>query len=643
MKNIRWGLPLLAPVCLLWSQVNQPTAEQKAAAERREYIKANYTKTEYPIPMRDGVRLFTSVYTPKSPSEKYPIMLTRTPYTVAPYGADNYRTNLGPSEKFLKEGFIFVYQDVRGKGRSEGVFVHVRPHNPNKKSTHDSDESSDTYDTVDWLVKHVPNNNGNAGIWGISYPGFYAANGAIDAHPAMKASSPQAPVAEWFIGDDFRHNGALFLAHAFRFLSNFGQDIRPSGEPGSPSAMPFNYGSPDGYEFYLRTGPLQNFDEKFFKGKIEYWKELLEQDTYNGYWQARNIRQHMKNVKPAMMTVGGWFDAEDLFGALRLYSAAEKQSPGANNMLVMGPWIHGGWANGDGDRLGQVPFNAKTAVFYRENIEFPFFLYHLKGKGDPKQPEAYMFETGRNEWRKHDAWPPKEAKPKTLYFHEGGKLAGAAPSGTRDAFDEYISDPNKPVPYVGEVAQTMITTYMVADQRFASSRTDVLVYQTEPLEADLRVAGPLKATLHVSTTGTDSDWVVKLIDVYPGDFPDPDPPLQPANSQRTIPVPRMGGYQQLVRGEPFRGKFRNSYEKPEPFTPGKVEKVEFELPDVYHAFRRGHRVMIHVQSSWFPLVDRNPQKFLKISEARAEDFGKATQRVYRTGKSASRMQFWALE
>src|SRR5437016_2352351 len=397
MKKIRWSAALLA-ACFLWAQATPPADAQKAANERRDYIKANYTKHEFLIPMRDGVRLFTSVYTPKSESEPYPMLLSRTPYTVAPYGDDNYRTNLGPSEKFFREGFVFVYQDVRGKGRSEGRFVHVRPHNPNKKSAQDIDESSDTYDTIDWLVKNVPNNNGQAGIYGISYPGFYAANGAIDAHPALKACSPQAPVSEWFIGDDFRHNGALFLSHAFRFLSGFGQDVRPSGEPGAASVMPFNYGTPDGYDFYLRTGPLQNFDERFLHGKIEYWKELLDNDTYSPYWQARNIRQHMKNIRPAMMTVGGWFDAEDLFGALRLFGAAEKQSPGAANSIVMGPWVHGGWAGGDGDRLGPVPFNAKTAEFYRDNIEFPFFLYHLKDKGEPRLPKAYMFETGRNEW-----------------------------------------------------------------------------------------------------------------------------------------------------------------------------------------------------------------------------------------------------
>lgn len=646
MRRFVLGASLMAALSVLHGQVIPLTPEQKAAWELRVYIRANYTKHEFLVPMRDGVRLFTSVYTPKNAGEQYPLLLNRTPYTVAPYGIDNYRTNLGPSEKFAREGFIFVYQDVRGKGRSEGQFVHVRPHNPNKRGPKDIDESSDTYDTVDWLLKHVPNHNGKAGIYGISYPGFYAAQGAIDAHPGMKASSPQAPVSEWFIGDDFRHNGALFLSHAFRFLSNFGQDVRPTGEAGAPSTMPFNYATPDAYDFYLRTGPLQNFDEKYFHGKIDYWKELIENDTYSPYWQSRNLRAHMKNIRPAMMTVGGWFDAEDLFGALRLYGAIEKQNQGSNNMLVMGPWIHGGWSRGDGDRLGHVPFNAKTAEFYRDNIEFPFFLYHLKGRGDGKLPEAWMFETGRNEWHKHEAWPPKEATAKTLYLTEGGKLAAQPSASPADSFDEYISDPAKPVPYMGEVTQNMNITYMVADQRFASSRPDVLVYETEPLENDLRVAGPLKVSLYVSTTGTDSDWVVKVIDVYPGDFPDPEPnPEKPPPPPQPLAAPemRMGGYQQLVRGEPFRGKFRNSFEKPEAFTPGKVEKIEFELPDIYHAFRRGHRLMIHVQSSWFPLVDRNPQKFMKIADARSEDFQKATQRVYHAEKTASSIQLLTLE
>lgn len=651
------GIGVLLAACLLCGQADQPPGQiiyrltteageaEKKAQELKEYIRASYTKHEFLIPMRDGVRLFTSVYTPKADSEQFPILINRTPYTVAPYGIDNYRGILGPSEKFAREGFIFVYQDVRGKGRSEGQFVHVRPHNPNKKSSKEFDESSDTYDTVDWLVKNVPRNNGKAGIYGISYPGFYAANGAIDAHPAMKASSPQAPVSEWFIGDDFRHNGALFLAHAFRFLSAFGQDIRPSDEAGSPSTVPFKYGTPDGYEFYLKTGPLQNFDEKFFHGKIEYWKELIENDTYGSYWQSRNIRQHMKGVKPAVLTVGGWFDAEDLYGALRLYSAAEKLSPGGENRIVMGPWIHGGWSRDDGDHLGPVRFNSKTSLFYRENIEFPFFLFHLKGKGDMNLPDAYMFETGRNEWHKHNQWPPKEAVSRTLYLRDGSRLTSDGPADAPETFDEYVSDPAKPVPFTADIQQNMTTTYMIDDQRFASTRTDVMVYQTEPLERDMRVAGPLKVTLHVSTSGTDSDFVVKVIDVYPGDFPEPDPPPSTLfQTQRDNERPiRMGGYQQLVRGEPFRGKFRRSFEKPEPFTPGKVERIEFELPDIYHAFRRGHRLMVHVQSSWFPLVDRNPQKFMKIAEARVEDFQKATQRIYTSRQHPSSLQILVLE
>ena len=632
----RLGCALLC-LAALRAQRNEPTPEQ-LAQERRDSIRANYTKYEFLVPMRDGVRLFTSLYAPKKAGEAYPFLITRTPYTVAPYGIDNYRSSLAPTDDYMKEGFIFVFQDVRGKGKSEGTFVHVRPHNPNKKTSKDIDESSDTWDTVDWLVKTIPNNNGRAGIYGISYPGFYAANGAIDAHPAMKAASPQAPVSEWFIGDDFRHNGVVFLSHAFRFLSFFGQDIRPSTDAGSPALAPFNYGTPDGYEFYLKTGPLQNFDEKYLHGKIPYWNELLDNDTYGAYWQARNIRQYMKNVKPAVMTVGGWFDAEDLFGALRLYSAAEKQSPGASNSIVMGPWVHGGWSRGDGDRLGEVRFQSKTAPFFRENIEYPFFLRHLKDKGEPKLPEAYMFETGRNEWHQHTEWPPKEAKPRMFYFAAGSRLSTAAPPAG-DAFDEYVSDPNKPVPYINEIASNMTQTYMIDDQRFASSRTDVLVYQTEPLESDVRAAGPLHATLFVSTTGTDSDWVVKLIDVYPPDAPEPDRAQQGGGPSYS----KMGGYQQLVRGEPFRGKFRNSFEKPEPFTPGKVEKVSFELPDVYHTFRRGHRIMVHVQSSWFPLGDRNPQKFMKISQARSEDFQKATQRVFRSSASPSGLQLLVIE
>lgn len=595
-------------------------------AERRQYVQAHYTKYEYRIPMRDGVRLFTAVYVPKDASQSYPFLLMRTPYTVAPYGADNYLQLPSNLEKFYREGFIFVHQDVRGRNKSEGEFINVRPYVPVKRGPKDIDESTDTYDTIDWLLKNVPGNNGRAGIWGISYPGFYAAMAAIDAHPALKAASPQAPIGDWFVGDDWRHNGALLLAHAFTFFVNFG---RPWIEPGRLPSPRFDPGTPDGYDFFLRLGPLRNLDVNLFGTQAGFWKELMEHDRYDAFWQARNFRPHLKNIRPAMMTVGGWFDAEDLLGPFAVYRAAESQSPGAANMLVMGPWSHGGWM-GDGDRLGHVGFGAKTGEFFRDQIMLPFFLHHLKGKEDPKLPEAFVFETGRNQWRRHEAWPPKEAVPRALYLRAGGKLSFEPPAGDEaPACDEYVSDPARPVPFTDEISPGMTYNYMTSDQRFASRRTDVAVYQTAELEADVTFAGPLQCSLHVSTSGTDSDWVVKLIDVYPGGYPDPSP--NPAGV-------RMGGYQQLVRGEPFRGRFRNSFEKPEPFEPGRVAQVAFVMPDVYHTFRRGHRIMVHVQSSWFPLVDRNPQKFLPIHQAAESDFQKATQRVCHSPQHPSCLQ-----
>jgi hypothetical protein len=597
--------------------------ERRKADELRDYIKANYTKYEYLAPMRDGVKLFVAVYAPKDSSQRYPIMMFRTPYTVAPYGIDNYRRTLGPSEFFVHEGYIFAACDVRGRGKSEGTFVHVRPYIPNKTGPSQVDEASDTYDTIEFLLKTIPNHNGRVGISGTSYPGFYATMAALSGHPALKAVSPQAPVTEWFIGDDFRHNGALFLAHAFGFFSSFGRPQPGENEVQGPR---FDYGTPDGYDFFLSMGPLGNADQKFFKGQIEWWRELVAHDTYTDFWKTRDPLPYLKNLQPALMTVGGWFDAEDVYGPLHTYAALGKQSPGTTNILVEGPWSHGQWNNGPADSLGDVCFNQKTGDFFREHIEFAFFQRYLKDKGEEKLPGAYVFETGRNAWHQLDGWPPKDAVKKTLYFQSGGKLSYERPSASDAEFDEYISDPAKPVPHISWTSTQMTYEYMTGDQRFASSRTDVLVYQTEPLEEDLTVAGPLTATLYVSTTGTDSDWVVKLIDVYPGNYPDPDP------NPREV---RMGGYQQLVRGEPFRGKFRKSFENPVPFEPGKPDRVEFQLPDVFHTFRRGHRVMVQVQSSWFPLTDRNPQKFVKIGEAQPSDFQKATQRVYRSPKLAS--------
>jgi putative CocE/NonD family hydrolase len=621
---------LVLPILLAQSQELPP--QKTPEAERAEYFHAHYTKYEYRIPMRDAVRLFTAVYVPKDATQRYPILLLRTPYTVSPYGSDNYFNPDSSFEKFAKEEFIFAYQDVRGRNKSEGEYVNVRPYLPVKHGPNDVDESTDTYDSIDWLIKNVSGNNGKVGIWGISYPGFYAAMAAIDAHPALKAASPQAPIADWFMGDDWRHNGALFLAHTFGFYSSFG---RPRIEPGELKprlVSQFDRGTPDGYDFFLRLGPLRNFDPALFGLQSGFWQELLDHDCYDEFWKARNIRPHLKNVRPAMLTVGGWFDAEDLYGPLAVYRAIETQSPQTSNFLVMGPWSHGGWM-GEGDQLGNIRFASKTAEFFREKIMLPFFVWHLKGgKDDPMLPKAYVFETGRNQWRRHDSWPPKEAIERTLYFRENGKLSFAPPAGGQ-SFDEYISDPARPVPFTDEISPGMIINYMTSDQRFAARRTDVLVYETEILEEDITVAGPIECNLYVSTTGTDADWVVKLVDGYPGDFPDPNP--NPSGKH-------MGNYQQLVRGEPFRGRFRKSFEKPEAFEPGKVTKVSFTMPDVYHTFRRGHRILLHVQSSWFPLVDRNPQRFVEIHKAVEADFQKATQRVYRSGETPSAIKVQVL-
>jgi putative CocE/NonD family hydrolase len=599
-----------------------PRSVRGADETNAAWAAEHYTKYEYRIPMRDGIRLFTRVYVPKDDSEPWPIILTRTPYALKPYGEDNSVEPVGSYKTIANDRFIVVGQDVRGRFGSEGEYVHVRPFNPNKTGK-ETDESSDTYDTIDWLVKNVPNNNGKVGMFGISYPGFYTALGMVDSHPALKAASPQAPIADWFIGDDLHHNGALFLAQNFGFFHYFAQKLE---DPLHEDFRPFNFKTPDGYDFFLRMGPLANSDKVLLKGRSPEWTEFLQHPTYDAFWQARNTRPHLKNVHCAVMTVGGWFDAEDLFGALETYRWTERQNPGIVNTLVMGPWSHGAWGREEGERLGDLNFHAKTAEFYQQKIELPFFRHFLKGDTNYTPVEAYVFETGADQWRRFDAWPPKPATPRTLYFHAGKALSFEPPQEGQNGFDEYVSDPARPVPYTLEPSISYPRSYPLQDQRFAASRTDVLVYETEPLEADITFAGPIKTTLHVSTSGTDSDWVVKLIDVYPGDFPDPSP-----NPSRV----RMGGYQQLVRGDVFRGKFRNSFEKPEPFEPGKVTRIEFQTPDICHTFRYNHRIMVQVQSSWFPLVDRNPQAFVNISTATEQDFHKATQRVYRAANAAS--------
>ena len=595
--------------------------------EDQTYLRANYTKYEFKIPMRDGVRLFTAVYAPKDDSLRYPILVTRTPYGVKPYGVDAYRGLL----RYAKEGFIFVLQDVRGRYGSEGEFIDMRPHKPVKAGPRDVDETTDAYDTIDWLVKNTPNNNGRVGMMGISYPGFYTAAGMIDSHPALKCASPQAPIADCFMGDDVHHHGAFYLADNFGFFSNFGQKL---DDPTRDLPKRFDFKTSDGYDFYLKLGPLANADRSYFRGKIRFWDELMRHGTYDEFWQARNLGPHLKNIKAAVMTVGGWYDAEDLFGPLAVYRAVERNNPGTTNLLVMGPWSHGGWSGGDGDRLGNVNFFAKTAEFYREHIELPFLKHFLKD--DPKfdLAKAYVFETGTAQWRRYDAWPPRNAREQMLYLRAGGRLSFEPPVDGDNTYDEYESDPAKPVPALSNIAIGMSREYMLDDQRFASSRADVLVYESGVLDEDVTIAGPITARLYVSTSGTDSDWIVKLIDVYSGDYPNPEP--NPTGVQ-------MGGYQQLVRGEPMRGKFRNSYEKPEPFEPGRVTRVEWVMPDAYHTFRRGHRIMVQVQSSWFPLVDRNPQKFCDIYRAQSDDFQKATERVYHSPEARSAIQVLRLK
>jgi uncharacterized protein len=617
-------------------------------------VRAHYTKYEFRIPTRDGKRLFTSVYVPKDTSRTYPFLMTRTPYTVAPYGEDNYRTKLGPSETFDRAGYIFVFQDVRGRYMSEGAFVEMRPHidHPGPK---DVDESTDTYDTVEWLLKNVPNNNGKVGIWGISYPGFYTSASIIDSHPAIKAASPEAPMTDLFFTDDGYHGGAFQVGANFGFYTSFKpRDPVPcstppcksaGGEPQLPPKQgaftPFDYGSNDGYSYFL-----QHLPSSTLKPIANNWlfNDQMDHNTYDAYWQARDLSRHMHGIKAAVLVVGGWFDAEDLSGPFKTFHAIEKESPDTWDGLVVGPWVHGGWARWQGTSLGRVQFGSATGEFWREHIIFPFFEQHLKGNGDAKLPKAYMFETGSNLWRQYDAWPPKNAEKKTLYLHGNGKLSFDAPADPQTSFDEYVSDPMHPVPFIpytdlGRTEQE----YMVADQRGYARRPDVLVYQSDPLEDDVTLAGPVSPHLFVSTSGTDSDYVVKLIDVFPTEYPEPGQPAfgaeerrpQPERTDVPVPTEQMGGYEMLVRGEPMRAKFRNSWEHPTAMTPGKVEAVNFDMPDINHTFRRGHRIMIQIQSSWFPLADLNPQTFTDIPNAKLSDFKKATERVYHDKAEAS--------
>ncbi len=586
------------------------------SASAQSDLKSRYEKKEVYITMRDGVKLFTSIYTPKTKTNKLtnPILLTRTPYNIEPGGPSAFNFRVQAYTRFTDNNYIMVFQDVRGRYMSEGTFEDIRPINPDKKSRKDTDESTDTWDTVEWLVKNVPRNNGNVGIYGISYPGFYSTMGIIGAHPAVKAVSPQAPVTAWFIGDDFHHNGAFFLLDCFTFYFSNGHAFR---KPTRQGFSQFSFPTPDNYDFFISQGTIKNIGPKFFGDSVRFWNNLFAHPDFDDFWKARDPRQHLKNVTPAVMTVGGWFDAEDLFGALHTYEAIEKQNPQTTkNTLVMGPWSHGQWAAGPAENLGNIYWGLDANKRFLE-LEKIFFDTYLKGNGTGDIPEAMIFVTGSNEWRNFETWPPKNTQTKNFYFHPSGEISFKEPS-TGNSFTEYVSDPMKPVPYAEGIHTLRTAEYMTDDQRFASRRPDVLVYETEALEEDLTLAGPVTADLFVSTTGTDADFIVKLIDVFPDYTKD---------SMGSLSVP-LGGYQMLVRGEVFRGKYRKSYERPEPFLPGEITEVKYELPDVAHTFRKGHRIMIQVQSSWFPLVDRNPQKFVNIYKCSESDFQKATHRLY---------------
>ncbi|WP_041615798.1 CocE/NonD family hydrolase [Spirosoma linguale] len=605
------------------------------------FVRDNYQKFEYKIPMRDGTKLHTSVYVPKdaSATTKYPFLMQRTCYSVAPYGADAYPAQVGPSGTLMHQKFIFVYQDVRGRWASEGTWTNMTPNLPDPPASAKKagkkgqttvsaagspDESSDTYDTIEWLLKNVPNNNGRVGQWGISYPGFYTAASLPDAHPALKAASPQAPVSDFFF-DDFHHNGAFIQAYLFTFPVFGVQHPEPTTKAWYNDQM-IQTGTKDGFQWQYDLGPLKNAD-KYYKDNF-YWQETVNHPNYDAFWQKRSILPHLKNVRPAVMTVGGWFDAEDLYGPLNVYKTIEKSSPGAYNTLVMGPFGHGRWSRETGHTLhSNVYFGDSIATFYQRNIESKFFTHFLKGAGDGKSglPEAYLFNTGRNEWKTFDKWPVADASQKQFFLMSDGTLAtNRTMEVGSNRFSEFISDPVKPVPYTEDITTTQGFTpfnYMSEDQRFAGRRPDVLTFQTEVLTEDLTLGGEIMAKLKVSTTGTDADWVVKLIDVYP-----PDEPNHPYMPNRNI---TLGNYQQMVRSEAMRGRFRNSFEKPEPFKPGEVTDVNFRLQDVLHTFKKGHRVMIQVQSTWFPLIDRNPQKYVEnIFKADVADFQKATHRVY---------------
>ena len=573
-----------------------------------------FTPREAMIPMRDGVRLYTQVYAPATANEPLPILLIRTPYGTGPLDAARIAAAL---PELTADGYIVVSQDIRGRFKSEGQFVMLRqPRDPADKQA--IDESTDTYDTIEWLLKNVTNNNGRVGIAGTSYGAWLAVMAMLDPHPALKAVVNQASPADMWLGDDFHHNGAFRLSYGFEYTY-----MMESSKQVSDVTTVINH--PDAYDWYLKLGALSNVNSKYFNERLPTWNDFVNHPDYDAFWKRQAFAPWLNRVSVPTLNVAGWWDQEDFYGPLKIYELLEQHDGAHQNLLVVGPWNHGGWSRGDGQKLGDIDFGSKTAAYYRRNILARVLAYHLKGKGNPDLPEALTFRTGANEWVRHDAWPPKDnVVARKLYFQADGKLSfDPPPATTKPAFDSYVSDPANPVPYRHRPIEVRSgwTTWLVEDQRFVDHRPDVLTWVSEPLKEDLTVSGRVIANLFASTTGTDSDWIVKFIDVYPETY---------------APDPKMSGYELMVAADVFRGRYHNGFERPEPLAPNSVTHYEIGFPGTDHAFLKGHRIMVQVQSTWFPLIDRNPQKFVpNIFRAKESDFQQATQRVYRSGRNAS--------
>jgi putative CocE/NonD family hydrolase len=596
----------------------------------QSFTPEDYTKQEVYIPMRDGVKLHTTIYRPANTEEDLPFLMSRSPYSSRPYGEDVMPRRIHRNELLVEDGYIFVYQDVRGRWMSEGDYATMTPNVPGPEGI---DESSDTYDTIEWLLENVSDNNGKVGMSGISYPGFYTTAALPDAHPALVASSPQAPISDFYF-DDFHHHGAYLMS--YWFVTNlFG--IQHDGPTDSSWYSFPDLPTRDAYHFYLNEMTPLTKAKNYYNEDNFFWNELSENPNYNEFWQSRDILRHLKGIDHAILTVGGWFDAEDLYGPLMTYKTIEKNNPEAENMIVMGPWSHGDWSRGDGPQLvGDIYFGDNIATFFKVNMEEPFFRHYLKGEGEMGLPEAWMFDTGKNSWEQFETWPPKKAEQKRWYVHEDGSLSDAKPGKKSAKYSEYVSDIDKPVPYTEHpLIRFTPRPFMTSDQRFAARRPDVVTFETDVLTKDVTVAGEMLANLFVSTSGTASDWIVKLIDVYP-------PSVE--ESKHTPDGVELDNYHQMVRNEVIRGRFRNSYEKPEPFKPNKVAEINLPLQDIYHTFKKGHKIQIQIQSTFFPYIDLNPQKYVEnIFEAKESDFQDAIQRIYHSEKYPTNLSVDILE